>query len=421
MKIYQAGPLFSKAEREWHKHFKAKLETSGYDSLWPGDLFAADEKVTARQIMEADRDALLSCDAVVALLDGPQVDDGTAWEIGYAYAKGLPIIGIRTDFRICSDSGDGKVNAMIQGSVIALCQSEGEVLDVLKTLQHNMIKKNHADITIKTEPQADAINTFKRTKNAAEGGDAKAQFNLAVMYAKGEGIQQDYSKAREWYEKAAEQGHSKAQFYLSVLCYQDSINDGGGYIKEAIEWGEKAAEQGDPEAQYNVGFMHCTGYGGDDTKGIAWCEKAANQGHVEAQYNLGYIYQKGYYGIPDETKADEWFAKAAEQGHPGAQFVLGLKEFQSGYYETAYKWFASAAEAEFVSAKIFLGFMYFEGLGVELNSAIAYNLWESSVKEGDYNLPADCYLQGNDYVFVHDLPFVRTLRHDCYSGMTYDE
>ena len=134
MKIYQAGPLFSEAERAWHKKFKAKLEAEGYDVLWPGDLFAAGEKVTARQIMEADRDALLSCDAVAALLDGPQVDDGTAWEIGYAYAKGLPIVGIRTDFRLCSDSGDGKVNAMIQGSVIAMCGSTDEALDFLKTI-----------------------------------------------------------------------------------------------------------------------------------------------------------------------------------------------------------------------------------------------------------------------------------------------
>jgi nucleoside 2-deoxyribosyltransferase len=36
---------------------------------------------------------------MVAILDGSQVDDGTAWEIGYAYARGLPVWGLRTDFR----------------------------------------------------------------------------------------------------------------------------------------------------------------------------------------------------------------------------------------------------------------------------------------------------------------------------------
>ena len=118
--------------------FKAKLETAGYEVLWPGDLFATGEKVTAKQIMEADRDALLSCDVVVALLDGAQVDDGTAWEIGYAYAKGIPVIGLRTDFRLCADSDGGLVNAMIQGSVLCMCRSADEVLGVLGTLRNNV-------------------------------------------------------------------------------------------------------------------------------------------------------------------------------------------------------------------------------------------------------------------------------------------
>ena len=64
---------------------------------------------------------LIICDVVVALLDGAQVDDGTAWEIGYAYAKGMPVIGLRTDFRLCADSDGGLVNAMIQCSVLNMC------------------------------------------------------------------------------------------------------------------------------------------------------------------------------------------------------------------------------------------------------------------------------------------------------------
>ena len=41
-----------------------------------------------RHIINRDRAASDACDVVVALLDGTQVDDGTAWEIGYAFAKG---------------------------------------------------------------------------------------------------------------------------------------------------------------------------------------------------------------------------------------------------------------------------------------------------------------------------------------------
>ena len=37
MRIYQAGPLFSEAEREWHKALKARLLTAGHEVIWPGD------------------------------------------------------------------------------------------------------------------------------------------------------------------------------------------------------------------------------------------------------------------------------------------------------------------------------------------------------------------------------------------------
>ena len=42
---------------------------------------------------------------MIAVLDGPDADSGTSLEIGYAYATGKPIIGIRTDFRGSEDRG----------------------------------------------------------------------------------------------------------------------------------------------------------------------------------------------------------------------------------------------------------------------------------------------------------------------------
>ena len=138
-KIYQAGPLFSQAERTWHGTFKQRLEDAGHTVIWPGDLIEqasvdAWGKEAPRKIMEIDRDALLSCDVVVALLDGTQVDDGTAWEIGYACAKGIPVVGIRTDFRNGGDTGHSAVNAMIEGSVVGIAHTMDEVLWQLKAL-----------------------------------------------------------------------------------------------------------------------------------------------------------------------------------------------------------------------------------------------------------------------------------------------
>ena len=46
-----------------------------------------------------------ACDVVVAVLDGAAVDSGTAFEVGYAYARGKPLIGVRTDFRPQQERG----------------------------------------------------------------------------------------------------------------------------------------------------------------------------------------------------------------------------------------------------------------------------------------------------------------------------
>ena len=59
--------------------------------------------------------------------------------------------------------------------------------------------------------EAKAKAVFAEVKAKAESGLAKAQLNLGVMYAKGEGVEQDFKEAVKWSRLAAEQGHAKAQ------------------------------------------------------------------------------------------------------------------------------------------------------------------------------------------------------------------
>lgn len=139
MKVYQAGPLFSEAERDWHLKLKRRLLEAGYNVVWPYELvphgrigeWGGDAPA---KIMELDAGALDKCHVVVALLDGAQVDDGTAWEIGYAYAKGIPVIGIRTDFRNGGDTASSRVNAMVQGSCRAIVGDVDALLASLATV-----------------------------------------------------------------------------------------------------------------------------------------------------------------------------------------------------------------------------------------------------------------------------------------------
>lgn len=70
---------------------------------------------------------------------------------------------------------------------------------------------------------------------------SKAQFQLAQMYANGEGIAQDYQEAAKWYRLAAQQGHNKAKFQLGML-YKKGLGVAQDY-QEATRWLKQAIEQ----------------------------------------------------------------------------------------------------------------------------------------------------------------------------------
>ena len=75
----------------------------------------------------------------------------------------------------------------------------------------------------------DFATALKEWKPLAEQGDATAQFNLALMYSKGDGVPQDYKEAVRWYTLAAEQGDAQAQYNVAVSFYK-----GEGVIKDIV-------------------------------------------------------------------------------------------------------------------------------------------------------------------------------------------
>jgi nucleoside 2-deoxyribosyltransferase len=78
--------------------------------------------------------ALRKADAVVAVCDGPQVDDGTAWEIGYAYGKNIQIFGLRTDARIVPRA-DEPINLMILESLSELSPTTEQLVHTLRHVE----------------------------------------------------------------------------------------------------------------------------------------------------------------------------------------------------------------------------------------------------------------------------------------------
>jgi nucleoside 2-deoxyribosyltransferase len=113
-KIYLAGPLFSLAEQSFNAALARFLERNGLE-VWLPQEHEPREK-TARSIFEMDVEAIDWADMVVACMDGPDPDSGTAWECGYAYAKGKPIVCFRTDFRVSGDTEGAPYNLMLTES-----------------------------------------------------------------------------------------------------------------------------------------------------------------------------------------------------------------------------------------------------------------------------------------------------------------
>ena len=56
------------------------------------------------------------------------------------------------------------------------------------------------------QPKGDPAALFQSTLKSAEQGDVKAQSAVAMMFANGKGVNQDYAEAGKWWVKAAEGG-----------------------------------------------------------------------------------------------------------------------------------------------------------------------------------------------------------------------
>ena len=158
MKIYTAGPLgFSEAGRAFHNNtVLPDLLRLGHEPLDPWTLteqrkinavLAMDYGPARRDAWRAlnveiggnNREAIDRCDAVFVVLDGVDVDSGSAAEVGYAFAKGKPILGYRGDFRLSADNEGSVVNLQVEyfirqsgGDIISQIADLGAALDKMK-------------------------------------------------------------------------------------------------------------------------------------------------------------------------------------------------------------------------------------------------------------------------------------------------
>lgn len=148
-RIYLASPLgFAESTRAFMDQLVTSLrEHVDIENPWDDTRFedefieiaslAAHEDRVSRlqrintELGRANTERIDRSDAVFAILDGVDVDSGTAAEIGYAFARGKRVCGLRTDFRLAGDNHGAIVNLQVQ---YFIQQSGGAVVTSADTL-----------------------------------------------------------------------------------------------------------------------------------------------------------------------------------------------------------------------------------------------------------------------------------------------
>jgi nucleoside 2-deoxyribosyltransferase len=132
VRIYLASPLgFAESTRHFMEHLIERIAphvevTNPWDDKRFEQEFVRIAGIDSRaaayaalaaintELGRANAESIHNADGVVAVLDGVDVDSGTAAEIGYAFALGKRCHGLRTDFRLAGDNPGAIVNLQVQ-------------------------------------------------------------------------------------------------------------------------------------------------------------------------------------------------------------------------------------------------------------------------------------------------------------------
>jgi localization factor PodJL len=119
-------------------------------------------------------------------------------------------------------------------------------------------------------------------RRSADRGMAMAQYRLAKLYERGEGVTADLTLARQWTERAAAGGNRRAMHDLGVYFARGE----GAPLDEAaaFRWFRQAAELGVADSQYNLGVLYQQGrgVGASPSEAMFWFLVAARQGDEDA-------------------------------------------------------------------------------------------------------------------------------------------
>ena len=205
--------------------------------------------------------------------------------------------------------------------------------DLLRLANGGNARAQHAVAMIYNQGRGVAVNhelanTWYR--KSADAGFVLAQAGLAWNQMHGIGTNVDAALALDNYRRAAEQGHPYAMNNVAVMYYRGEGTRPDA--KASLDWFMRAAEAGLPRGAHNAAsqFEYGMGLPADPRKAFAYYLSAATAGFAQSQYKVGHAYEYGWGGTQDKAAAIEWYKKAALQGLEPAKDALkrlGVSDF----------------------------------------------------------------------------------------------
>ncbi|MCH5340321.1 MAG: tetratricopeptide/SEL1-like repeat protein [Acetatifactor sp.] len=254
-------------------------------------------------------------------------------------------------------------------------------------------------------------------------GKTEANYYLGVLYDWYGYPEQDYDKAKTYYEVVGEYPYAqlslgnlyyygqgvgleenteKAQELFEAVIAEGCVEGylGRGEVARTNEDFDTALEcfnkvlEGEEQiyiacALSNIASMYRNGEGveQDSAKAIEWYEKAADLGYTSAMSNIGYMYYRGEGVDQNYAQAMEWYGKAANLGNSNAMDWVGYM-YQYGLsveqdYTKAMEWYEKAADLGSSSAMNNIASLYYNGKGVEQDYAKSMEWYEKSANLGN--------------------------------------
>ena len=242
--------------------------------------------------------------------------------------------------------------------------------------------------------EQDCTKALEWYTKSAEQGDSDAQWLLGDMYEYDRGIEQDYNEALEWYTKSAKQGNSTGQWRLGNM-YEYGKGVEQDYTK-AFEWYTKSAEQDDSVGQWSLGCLYELGQGTiqNCVKAVELYSMSADQGDSQGQYNLARVL---YFGIGIEKsreKAIKLLRLSEAQDDNLAPWLLGIIYQLENDYDKSLEYLKKALSEGYRYAAISIGDLYKDGLGVEQNGEKAREYYLQANDADGFDSLGNLYLQG---------------------------